>query len=225
MPPVGAVRLRLDGEEIALQTQKGLFSYGHIDPGMSVLLQLLPPPPVGGDLLDLGCGYGPIAVALAWRYPARIVWAVDVDQAALAVTRANVARLGLTNVRVAPPAEAEGIRFAAIYSNPPVRVGKVAMRALLLFWLARLRPEGRAYLVVKKNLGADSFVAYLAAEGHPTLRLRSRRGYRVLEVRGHDPPVAVASGVVDNRPNGEAACCADVRVRRQPLPRPVGRDL
>jgi len=100
----------------------------------------------------------------------------------------NTERLGLRNIVVAPPEEAADGRFAAIYSNPPVRVGKGAMRELLLRWLAHLESGGRAYLVVKKNLGADSLAAFLAAASYPTVRLRSRRGYRVLESRGHDPP-------------------------------------
>jgi 16S rRNA G1207 methylase RsmC len=74
------------------------------------------------------------------------------------------------------------VRFAAIYSNPPVRVGKAALHDLLLKWLPRLKPGGRAYLVVQRNLGADSLATWLATQGYQVGRLKSKKGYRILEV-------------------------------------------
>ena len=190
------VRLDLPDLALALQADRGVFSAGRVDPGTKVLLLEAPPPPPSGDLLDLGCGYGPIALTLASRAPGATVWAVDVNQRALDLTRANAAAAGLVNVRVASPDEVPaGVRFAAIWSNPPVRVGKAVLHDLLDSWLARLADDGRAALVVQKHLGADSLHRWLQQRGWDVERRASRMGYRVLDVRraaagtaGHGAP-------------------------------------
>ncbi len=165
-----------------LATDRGVFSPRQIDPGTAVLLKHLDPVPAG-TLLDLGCGYGPIAIAVALRQPKATVWAVDVNERALRLARANAEAANATNiVTVLPgdvPAEA---RFDRIYSNPPIRIGKTALHELLTEWLGRLAPAGLARLVVNRHLGSDSLASWLSAEGHETIRLTSERGYRVLEV-------------------------------------------
>ena len=134
-------------------------------------------------MLDLGCGYGPIAVTLALRAPAATIWGVDVNRRALDLLGQNARHYSLENVRAVTSEEVpKDLRFDAIYSNPPVRIGKEAMRRLLLSWLDRLTPGGHAYLVVKRNLGADSLGEWLTLESYPTTRLRSKQGYRVLDV-------------------------------------------
>jgi 16S rRNA (guanine1207-N2)-methyltransferase len=178
------VRLELPDLSLPLQVDRGVFSAGGVDAGTKVLLLEAPEPPPAGDLLDLGCGYGPIAVTLATRSPGATVWAVDVNERALDLTRANAAAAGLDNVRVATPdGVPDDVRFAAIWSNPPVRVGKAVLHDLLVTWLARLTPEGRALLVVQKHLGSDSLHRWLEQRGWHVDRLTSRMAYRVLEVR------------------------------------------
>ena len=186
------VPLVLPDLAVQLTTDAGVFGRSVVDPGTRLLLLEGPPVPADGDLLDLGCGYGPITVALATRAPAATVWAVDVNRRALALTAANAAAAGCANVRVAEPDEVpDGVRFAAIWSNPPIRVGKRALHELLLRWLPRLAPGARAVFVVHKHLGADSLARWLAEAGHPTARLVSRMGYRLLEV-GAAPDVGRA---------------------------------
>jgi 16S rRNA (guanine1207-N2)-methyltransferase len=165
-------------------TDRGVFSGQRVDPGTVELLRAAPPLPAAGDLLDLGCGYGPIAVTMAQRSPAATVWAVDVNQRAVALTAENAARLGLANIRaVLPEGVGADIRFAAIWSNPPIKVGKEPLHRLLLDWLGRLTPDGEAHLVVHKHLGGDSLAEWLTSEGHATTRIGSRKGYRLLAVR------------------------------------------
>jgi len=148
-----------------------------------VLLDASPPPPASGDLLDLGCGYGPIACVLAARSPGATVWAVDVNERALELCAGNAAAAGLDNVRcLAPTSAALPARFAGIWSNPPIRVGKQALHELLGSWLGRLGPGGQAYLVAGRNLGADSLHRWLAEQGWPVTRLAARAGYRLLQV-------------------------------------------
>jgi len=166
-----------------LVSDRGVFSGDRVDPGTVELLRAAPPPPPAGDLLDLGCGYGPIAVTMARRSPDATVWAIDTNRRAVALTGENAARLGLANIRAVTPEEmGPEVRFAAIWSNPPIRIGKEALHDLLLAWLARLTPDGRAYLVVHKHLGGDSLATWLTDQGHQATKMASRKGYRLLEV-------------------------------------------
>jgi 16S rRNA (guanine1207-N2)-methyltransferase len=189
------VALVLPDLSVRLTTDRGVFARDAVDPGTKLLLLDGPPPPPSGDLLDLGCGYGPIAVALARRAPGARVWAVDVNRRALELCAANAEAAGV-EVRTAAPDEVpDGVRFAGIWSNPPVRIGKAALHELLTTWLEHLTAEGRAALVVHRHLGADSLARWLEESGWPTTRLVSRMGYRLLEVRrrqpssGDDPPL------------------------------------
>ncbi|MCW2947143.1 MAG: transporter [Actinoallomurus sp.] len=185
----GSVDLVLPDLHLRLATDRGMFSPDRIDLGTRVLLETVPPPPAGGDLLDLGCGYGPIALTMASRSPQAIVWGVDVNERALGCGRRNAQAAGLDNVRFClsdqMPADP---RFAAIWSNPPIRIGKQALHDLLTAWLPRLAPGGRAHLVVQKNLGSDSLQRWLGAQGWPAERIASRAGYRVLAVDPKDAP-------------------------------------
>ncbi len=179
-----SVRLELPEGTFRLVTDRGVFSADRIDPGTRILLRDGPDPAPEGTLVDLGCGYGPIAVTLAMRSPNARVVAVDVNERALALCATNAASLGLGNVSVATPAEiSDDLLVDELWSNPPIRIGKPALHQLLDEWLARLAPHGRAILVVQRHLGADSLQAWLVENGRPTQRLASRKGYRLLEVR------------------------------------------
>jgi 16S rRNA (guanine1207-N2)-methyltransferase len=166
-----------------LTTDRGVFSHGRLDTGTALLLRTAPAPPPDGDLLDLGCGAGPIALAMGLRAPGATVWAVDTNPRAVQLTAANAAANGISNVRAVAPGDVpDDVRFAAIWSNPPIRVGKDALHDLLLRWLGRLRPGAHATIVVQRHLGADSLQRWLDAAGHPTTRIASRAAFRVLDV-------------------------------------------
>jgi 16S rRNA (guanine1207-N2)-methyltransferase len=178
------VRLRTEDIDLQLEADRGVFGSRGVDLGTLVLLREAPAPPDQGDLLDLGSGYGPIAIALARRSPHAKVWAVDVNERALELTRANAETAGTTSVEASLPEQVpDDLRFDAIYSNPPVRVGKQPLHDLLLRWLPRLKPQAAAYLVVQRNLGADSLLKWLNENGFRATRLKSKKGYRILEVR------------------------------------------
>ncbi|MER6811475.1 methyltransferase [Spirillospora sp. NPDC000708] len=177
------VDLVLPDLHLRLETDSGVFSPDRVDAGTRVLLETVPAPPQAGDLLDLGCGYGPIALTLASRSPQASVWGVDVNQRALELAGSNANTAGLDNVRFSLADELDpGLRFAAIWSNPPIRIGKAALHDLLLAWLPRLSPGGLAHLVVQKHLGSDSLQRWLNDQGFPTERIASRSAYRVLRV-------------------------------------------
>ncbi|WP_021597738.1 class I SAM-dependent methyltransferase [Actinomadura welshii] len=177
------VDLVLPDMHLRLTTDSGMFSPERVDPGTRVLLETVPDPPATGDLLDLGCGYGPIALTMAKRSPQARVLGVDVNQRALDAAEGNAKTAGLDNVRFSLADSADpALRFAAIWSNPPIRIGKAALHDLLLSWLPRLTPGGLAHLVVQKHLGSDSLQRWLGGQGFPTERIASRSAYRVLRV-------------------------------------------
>ncbi len=181
----GSVRVLLPGLHLNLRTDSGVFSADRLDPGTRLLLDTAPPPPATGDLLDLGCGYGPLALVLAARSPGARIWAVDINERALELTARNASEADLPNVRCARPDDpALPPRFDLIWSNPPIRVGKQALHQMLRTWLARLRDGSSGYLVVQRNLGADSLQRWLTESGWPAERTAARAGYRVLRVTG-----------------------------------------
>lgn len=178
------VRLVLPDLTVDLCTDSGVFSKDEIDPGSKLLLLEAPPPSTSGHLLDLGCGYGTLALPMALRAgPTVTVWAIDVNQRAVALCDENARRNGIDNVRcAAPDSVPSDVRFATIWSNPPIRIGKPALHDLLRTWLPRLDVGGEAVLVVHKHLGSDSLAAWLTQEGWSVDRLTSRMGYRILSV-------------------------------------------
>ncbi|CAB4896751.1 unannotated protein [freshwater metagenome] len=167
-----------------LTTDRGVFSYGALDTGTRLLLLKAPQPPATGNLLDLGCGVGPIALTLARRSPSATVWALDVNERAVALCRQNAVANDISNVHACLPDDVpDDITFDCIWSNPPIHIGKVALHELLLRWLARLSDTGTAIMVVQRHLGSDSLQAWLTAQGYPTERLSSAKGFRLLITR------------------------------------------
>ncbi|MGI8577038.1 MAG: class I SAM-dependent methyltransferase [Nocardioidaceae bacterium] len=173
------------GQELRLQSSSGVFSDGRVDIGTAVLFRATGPQAATGTYLDLGCGYGVIACALAVAVPAASIWAVDVNERALRVCRDNAAGLGAADrVWMALPGEVPAdVVFDEIWSNPPIRIGKPALHQVLRAWLPRLAPGGRAVFVVGKNLGADSLQRWIIEQGFACHRLASAKGFRVLEAR------------------------------------------
>ncbi|MFT4213586.1 MAG: methyltransferase [Microbacterium sp.] len=186
------IQVSLGGRTGEVTTAGGVFSPDHVDAGTAVLLANTPPPPPGGNLLDLGCGWGPIALSVAVQSPRATVWAVDVNERALDLVRRNAAQWGLDNVRAALPDQVpDDIVFRSIRSNPPIRVGKNELHGLLERWLPRLDERSDAWLVVQRNLGSDSLQRWLDAtfhSGYSISRAATARGFRVLKIRRHGTP-------------------------------------
>lgn len=204
------IRVRLAGRDLELTTANGVFSPDRLDSGTSVLLSNVPAPPPGGNLLDLGCGWGPVAISLALESPRATVWAVDVNERSLELVRRNAAALGITNINACRPEDVPAdAMFTTIWSNPPIRVGKNELHAMLLHWLPRLEPGSDGWLVVQRNLGSDSLQRWLQAElprEFAVVRAATNKGYRVLRCRrrsGHTglidlpQPIDVVDETVD----------------------------
>ncbi len=186
------IHVSLAGRELDVTTAGGVFSPDRLDAGTVVLLNNMPPVPPGGNLLDLGSGWGPISLSMALAAPHATVWAVDVNERALDLVRRNAKALGLTNVNASLPGDVPAdVMFRTIRSNPPIRVGKDELHGLLEKWIPRLDERSDAWLVVQRNLGADSLQRWIASTFHPgfsVFRTATAKGYRVLKVRKHGTP-------------------------------------
>lgn len=176
------VEARIWGKPYVFTTATGVFSRDRLDIGTAVLLRETEPPRRAGTFLDLGCGYGPIACALAVEAPKATVWAVDVNNRALELTEVNAAAAGVADrVRVALPDDVpEDVLFDEIWSNPAIHIGKPELHKMLLRWLSRLAPGGVAWFIVGKNLGGDSLQRWMTEQGYPCERIGSAKGFRVL---------------------------------------------
>lgn len=192
------IHAKIAGFDRELVTANGVFSPDRIDTGTQVLLGSVPAPPPGGNLLDLGCGWGPIALTLALESPHATVWAVDVNQRALDLVRANAEKMSIPNLNAVLPEDVPAdIRFRTIWSNPPIRVGKNELHSLLGRWLPRLALDSDAWLVVQRNLGSDSLHRWLQAtfpDELTVVRAATNKGYRVLRARrrsGQTEPIDI----------------------------------
>ena len=180
------ITVTLNGNKYSVLTAGGVFSPEHIDQGTQVLLTHLEKANPSGNFLDIGCGWGPIALALALHSPKAKIYAIDVNERSLELTKLNVERLGLTNIVVCKPEEVpRDIEFDEIWSNPPIRVGKVVLHEILTLWINRLTAGGTARLVIQKNLGSDSLHKWLIQEFNPNFestRIDTSKTFRVLKV-------------------------------------------
>lgn len=178
----------LQGREYSVVTATGVFSHDRVDKGTAVLLARVPEPELapGAIAVDIGCGWGPITLALAASAPHAEVWGVDVNERARELTAANLTRAGLPAKVLTPDEAREALgdrRISLIWSNPPVRIGKDELHDLLTTWLSLLADDGVAYLVVQKNLGADSLQTWLQNQGFTCNKIGSAKGFRVFEAR------------------------------------------
>lgn len=177
----------VNGRTLTLESDVGVFSRHGLDKGTAVLLDIMgrgnyPTISDGSYLADIGCGTGAIALTMAALYPTCTVIAVDVNERARALCASNAKKNGLANVTVLAPEQLdESIRYALLWSNPPIRIGKTALRQLLVEWMQRLTSDGIAHLVVSKNLGGDSLAQWLTETGFTTRKLASSKGFRVFE--------------------------------------------
>ncbi|MFJ2619133.1 class I SAM-dependent methyltransferase [Glutamicibacter sp. NPDC087344] len=178
------ISVELNGTIRQIQTAAGIFSPSGLDKGTEVLLQNVPTP--HGKILDIGCGWGPIALSAAEQSPESTVYGVDVNERSIELARINAENLGLDNVVIGLPESIDPeLRFDTIWSNPPIRIGKEALHELLMLWLPRLAPGGEAWMVVQKNLGSDSLQKWLLAQlpgDWSITRETTSKAFRVLKV-------------------------------------------
>lgn len=183
------ITVNLNGNKTQVLTAGGIFSPEHIDQGTQVLLAHIEAANPTGTFLDIGCGWGPIALALALHSPKATIYAIDVNERSLELTKMNADKLGITNIIVCKPEDVpHDVLFDEIWSNPPIRVGKKVLHEILNLWINKLVKGGTARLVVQKNLGSDSLHKWMMEEFSPefeSTRIDSSKTFRVLKVSKH----------------------------------------
>lgn len=183
---LSAREIELRGHTVSVHTASGTFSPSGIDRGTEVLLKYAPAAPTQGTFLDIGCGWGPISLALALESPKATIYGVDVNERARQTAQANADSLGLGNVTICDPESVPAeLEFDLIWTNPPIRVGKKALHDIVAKWLNRLTSEGEAFVVIAKKLGGDSLQGWInegGAGSFNAVRVETAKGFRVLRV-------------------------------------------
>jgi len=149
------------GCELSFETDAGVFSRDGVDKGTALLLNALPD--LQGDVLDLGCGWGAVGISVAKAYPGARVTMVDINSRAVELSIKNARKNGVS----ARVMESDGFsalgeeKFSFILTNPPIRAGKQVIYDLFAKSAGHLLPGGSLYLVIRKQQGAPSALAYL----------------------------------------------------------------
>ena len=180
------VEIEVGGQVLKLSASSGTFSSERLDPGTRVLLGLWEYFPTDGIVLDLGCGWGPIGLSIAKLQPATEVIGVDVNQRSVELANANAKRNGLANFSACLDKDLDAnLEIDHIWSNPPIRIGKENLHDLLRNYLSRLKPTGDAYLVVQKQLGAESLQRWIAQQWpeREVTKVENSKGFRVIRIR------------------------------------------
>lgn len=176
----------LRGHEFRFTTDSGVFSKRGVDFGTQLLIETFEEPEVAGDLLDVGCGYGPIGLALAKSFPNRLVQMIDVNERALELARENKRANHIDNVRIYQSdlfSEVGEQRFAAVVTNPPIRAGKRVVHAIFEQSRDHLLDGGELWVVIQKKQGAPSALKKLK-ELFPFVEVASKKkGYYIIKAK------------------------------------------
>lgn len=149
----------LRGYSLTFTTDNGVFSKNEVDFGSRLLIDTFTLPAVDGDILDLGCGYGPVGIALAKDFPDRNIIGVDINQRALELANENARQNDVKNVSFLESdifSEIKEKKFAAILTNPPIRAGKQVVHQMLEDSKEALLYGGELSVVIQKKQGAPS---------------------------------------------------------------------
>lgn len=175
------VQYRIENRVLKFTTDAGVFSRQKVDYGSNLLIKTLPP--MEGEVLDLGCGYGPIGISLAVLNPQTRVTMVDINKRAVALTRENIHINGIQNALVL---ESDGFaqvsgQYNNIVCNPPIRAGKDVIYPLFEQSIIFLKPGGSLWLVIQKKQGAASAMAKLKSVFCNCVPMEKSGGYWVLK--------------------------------------------
>lgn len=150
---------QLKGSTFNFKTDRGVFSKGEVDYGSRLLISFFELPEIEGPILDVGCGYGPIGLALARSFPNRSVHMIDINERALQLAKENAENNRIKNINIYESDGYEGVtenNFAAIVTNPPIRAGKKVVMDIIANSVNHLRDSGELWVVIQKKQGAPS---------------------------------------------------------------------
>ena len=180
------ISFEIDGHNIELSTDNGVFSKSRIDEGSFALLKVIVPLRLSGKILDLGCGYGPIGLTIAITSSAARVDLADINTRALALCRQNASKLGLDQrVTILQSDVYENIEgpYDSIVVNPPIRAGKKVTYAMYDGAFQRLIDGGSLFIVIRKNQGGPSASKYIEDLFGNVSLLKKEKGYYIYQAK------------------------------------------
>ena len=158
-------KIKINNCDFTFKTDNGVFSKGELDFGTNLLIKNVLEQKISGEVLDLGCGYGPIGITLAKILNCQMTM-IDVNKRAVHLTKMNIKDNGVNNTEVSVSegySELKDRKFDYIVSNPPIRVGKQILYDLLIKAKDHLKENGEMYIVVRKEQGANSLIRDMSA--------------------------------------------------------------
>lgn len=183
------VEATLRGKPYRFVTEAGVFSKREIDFGSRVLIEAMDIPK-DADVLDVGCGYGPIGLVAATLASEGTVTMLDVNERAVEIAKENAERNGIRNVRILQSDRYEaldpGATFDAILTNPPIRAGKSIVHSIFDGAFERLKPGGSLWVVIQKKQGAPSAFAKLEERFGDVREATKEKGYRIFQAIKHN---------------------------------------
>ena len=179
-------QVTVQGRTLAFTSDSGVFSRGELDPGSRLLIESMGA--LSGDVLDLGCGWGPVGAFLAAFNPGARLLLSDVNERAVALAQRNLAENGLTNARAVASDGFTSLpeAFDHVVTNPPIRAGKQVIYGLFDEALRRLRPGGTLTIVIRKQQGAPSAQKHLLETFGNVQTVARGGGYHILR-SGKEP--------------------------------------
>ncbi|WP_010285023.1 class I SAM-dependent methyltransferase [Bacillus timonensis] len=173
----------LKGNSFSFTSDSGVFSKNEVDFGTRLLVEEFKAPEVAGPFLDVGCGYGPIGLALAKIHNERFVEMIDVNERAVELAKKNAETNKITNVEIHQSDLFTNVKkqgFAAILSNPPIRAGKKVVHHILEESYRYLLPGGELWVVIQKKQGAPSAIEKLEKVFEEVEIVERKKGYHII---------------------------------------------
>lgn len=175
---------KLKGHSFIFTSDLGVFSKSEIDFGSKLLIDSIMMPATRGNILDVGCGYGPIGLTLAKENPDRQVEMVDVNERALQLARKNSEQNKINNVLIYQSNLFENVKdhsFAIIVSNPPIRAGKKVVHEIFEQSYQHLADNGELWIVIQKKQGAPSAIEKLKSLFNEVEVVAKKKGYYIIK--------------------------------------------
>ena len=179
-------KFTLLGFEFKFETDAGVFSKSEVDFGSRVLIDAFEMPEVEGDVLDVGCGYGPIGLSIAKANPERFVHMMDINSRAVQLAEKNATANGVQNVRIFESDGLENVgdvKVAVILTNPPIRAGKETIFRFYDDSYKKLVKDGELWVVIQKKQGAPSTMSHLEEMFEEVDVVEKKKGYWIIRAK------------------------------------------
>lgn len=178
----------LRNHSFLFKTDNGVFSKGEVDFGSRLLVETFRFPEISGDVLDVGCGYGPIGLSIAKDARDRNVHMVDVNERALLLANENARLNQISNTSIYESFCLDQVaknNFAVILTNPPIRAGKQVVHQILEQSYNHLAPSGELWVVIQKKQGAPSAIEKLEGLFQDVEVVEKKKGYFIIKATKH----------------------------------------